>query len=532
MRPDHTAWPKTADGLPSEPAAATEPAVSWLARAPVVLGLIGLYLIIHFTLRLFLSPTLGLDDAEQILFAQQWDFGYRFRQPPLFTWLLMPVIELVGPGLLAINILRYGLLALTFVPFYLTARLCFRDARMAGLAVFSFALIYVFAYYAHHDLTHTTALGALIAIALYAFVRLALKPDFGAYLLLGLVFGLGMLAKWNFIMLAIGLPLTCLALPAWRHLVLTWKLLLAIIVMALATTPTALWMLEHGQSVQGVSNTILGSGDVIPSLPMMLKGAGALGNSILLFPLPFLPIFLLMFQKSFRAGLAIPEDPRHRTPPPSFFGWLTLIVLALHGLLIPIFGAIEFTERWLHPALMALPLFLFGVLERGRPAGPKIASYLAIVAILVAVSLGARLYRYERGADDCGRCREFAPFADLASDLRAKGFSTGTIIAYGMHIGGNFKMLFAESRVIDPAFPMALWPASTTDGDCLLVWRSDIAHADVHRDRLNMFARRELGLPKTAPSDEGRLEAPVIGSSDRRYALGFELYKETVGGCR
>ena len=530
MRSETSAWPKAADSGYAD----TAP-LSWLARPSAVLWLIGLYLLLHFLLRLLLSPTLGLDDAEQILFAQQWDVGYRFRQPPLFTWLLMPVIDLAGPGILAVSITRYGLLALTFTLFYLTARLCFRDARIAALSVFSFTLIYVFAYFAHHDLTHTTALGALIAAALYGFVRLAKKPSLLAYLLLGLIFGLGMLAKWNFIMLAAGLPLTCLLLPAWRHLVLTWKLLAAIAVMVLVTMPTALWMLEHGQSVQGVSSNILGSQNTIPSLSMMTEGASALLISTILFPLPFLPLFFLIFQDSFRAGSTCADQPQDLsldTPPPSFFGWLILVVLALHAALIPIFGAIEFTERWLHPALMALPLFLFGILERGRPAGPRIAGYLAIIAILVAVSLGARLYRYERGADDCSRCREFAPFAELAVELRAKGFSKGTIIAYGMHMGGNFKMLFAESRVIDPAFPLALWPASRTDGDCLLVWRGDGDHANIRRDRLNRFAKQELGLTKTTPFAEGQLETPMINASKRRYTLGFELYKETAGGCR
>jgi len=526
------AWPTAVDSNDSNTPTAAEPALAWLAWPSVILGLIGLYLLAHFLLRLLLSPTLGLDDAEQILFAQQWDFGYRFRQPPLFTWLLMPMVELIGPGLLAIGIARYGLLALTFVLFYLTARLCLRDQRMAGLAVFSFAMIYVFAYYAHHDLTHTTALGAMIAATLYAFVRLAREPGLATYLLLGLVFGLGMLAKWNFIMLAIGLPLTCLILPAWRHLVLTWKLLAAIGVMILVATPTALWMLDHGQSVQGVSGNILGSGHAIPKAAMMLEGLLALLGSMLLFPLPFLPIFLLLFLTSFRTGLATSEDVKAGTPSPSFFGWLMSVVLALHGLLIPIFGAIDFTERWMHPALMVLPLFLFGILERGRPTRPKIVSYLIIITILVAVSAGARLYRYEKGVDDCERCREFAPFAELASDLREKGFSKGTIIAYGMHIGGNFNMLFPESRVIDPAFPIALWPNSTTDGACLLVWRADTAHADIRRDRTRTFAERDLGLLSTTPSDQGRLEASILGSSEKRYALGFELYEENVGGCR
>ncbi len=513
-------------------AAAGEP-LAWLARPGVVVGLIGFYLLGHFLLRLALSPTLGIDDAEQILFAQRWDFGYRFRQPPLFTWLLLPVIKAIGPGVLAISLVRYALLGATFLFFYLAARLCLHDQRMAGLAALSFPLIYVFGYYAHHDLTHTTALGAMIALAFYVFARLAARPTWTAHLLLGLVFGLGLLAKWNFLMLAIGLSVTCLALPEQRHLILSWKTLAAIGVMAAVTLPTALWMIDHGQSLQGVSGNILGSSNGALALTSMLAGGGALLRSILLFPQPLLLIVLLAFAPDLRAGASRPERGVERALPPSFFGWLTLIVLALHLPLLPIFGAVDFTERWFHPALMALPIFVFGLLERSPPARPRIAFYLAALAILVAVAAGARLYRYAEGADRCGSCREFAPFAELAHGLRVEGFAVGTIVADGMHIGGNLKMLFADSRVMDPAFPMPLWPSSETDGACLLAWRDEGEEAQSRRDAMRRFADRELGLPTAAtPVSAGRIEAPLIGSSSRRYALGFELYRETAGGCR
>ena len=46
----------------------------------------------------------------------------------------------------------------------------------------------------------------------------ARSPHPGNYILLGLVFGLGVLGKWNFLMFAAALPLAILALPRWRPL--------------------------------------------------------------------------------------------------------------------------------------------------------------------------------------------------------------------------------------------------------------------------------------------------------------------------
>ncbi|MDH3659721.1 MAG: glycosyltransferase family 39 protein [Alphaproteobacteria bacterium] len=536
MRPDAQSWRSTSAGdIAERPQAASAPAFAWLAESSVILGLIGVYLLGHLALRLALSPTLGIDDAEQILFAQHWAFGYRFRQPPLFTWLLLPLIDLIGPGVLAISILRYTLLAITYVCLYLTARLCLTDQRLAGLAVLSFALIYVFAYYAHHDLTHTTALSAMVALALYVSARLARNPTWKAYGALGLVFGLGMLAKWNFSVLALGLPLTCLLFAGYRHLVLTRKILLTIAVMAVVVAPTALWMFAHEQSIQGVSSDILAKDGADGQVVLWLEGGGALLGSVLLFPLPFLLIFLALFGQSLRAGLNTAPPREQPALTSAFLGALTLIVLALLALLIPVFGAVNFTERWLHPALMGLPILLFALAERGRPVDRRIATYLAIIAILVAVAAGARLYRYSAGADDCGKCREFAPFAELADGLRALGFDRGTIVADGMHIGGNLKMLFADSRVIDPAFPRALWPAADAadaPGECLLVWRDDGENPGARRALIKDYAIEELGLAETAAPKTGRLDALLLGSSSRRYALGFELYRENAGGCR
>ena len=484
---------------------------------------------------MILSPTLGIDDAEQTLFAQHWEFGYRFRQPPLFTWLLLPVLELVGPGVLAVSLVRYALLAITFVFFYLTARLCLQDKRMAGLALLSFTLIYVFAYYAHHDLTHTTALSAMIALALYLAVRLVQQPSWKAYFLLGLVFGLGMLAKWNFLMLAVSLPLICLLRPEFRHLVLTPKITVAIATMVIILAPTALWMLAHGQSIDGVSSNILSDSGQESGPALWIQGGDALLRSILLFPLPFLPIFVLFFGRNLFAGLGPLKTDRASSFAVSLFGGLTLIVLALHALLIPIFGAVNFTERWMHPALMSLPIVLFALAERSPPSKRQIGLYLGVIAILVAVAAGARLYRYAEGADDCRRCREFAPFAELADGIRAAGFSHGTIVADGMHIGGNLRMLFAESRVIDPAFPRALWPDAVEDGasdGCLLVWRADSDAADARRRTMQTYARQELGLEEGATVAEGHLDALLLGSSHRSYALGYEHYREGTGGCR
>ncbi len=115
------------------------------ARPNFVALVVILYLAAHFALRMAMWPTLGIDDAEQALFAQEYSWSYRFRAPPLFTWLLLAVGKLIGVDIVAISQVRYALLGVTYAFVHFTARRIIAEPRLAALSVYSFAAIYVFA---------------------------------------------------------------------------------------------------------------------------------------------------------------------------------------------------------------------------------------------------------------------------------------------------------------------------------------------------------------------------------------------------
>jgi len=508
-------------------------AYAWLASPRIVVGLIAAYLGAHFVVRLLTGPSLGMDDAEQALFAQAWSVGYRFRQPPLFTWLTLPLFAWLGPGILALSILRYLLLGLTYLCMYATARRWIGDPRLAALSVFSFALIYVFGYYAHHDLTHTTALGAAIALTFLAFARLVERPDLGNYALLGLAFGLGMLAKWNFVMLGAALPITCFF---WRHLrplVLTWKALITGAIAALVASPPVLWVLAH-QSFGTVSGDVLSEEAASGLLATLALGTAELLKASLVFPLPFLPLFLLVFGAALWRGIRESAgDAAQRPVTPGFLGALIVVSLGLHWLLVPALGAVTFTERWMHPALMILPIFLFALAERGRPSPRAIGIFASLIGVVAVATLAVRLVLFTLGADHCGRCRDLVHFDVLAVELKAAGFERGTIVVPPdeLHIGGNLRVELPESRVIDPAYPLSIWPPPTEGGQCLIVWQPDRPDAEAVRAGLNAYLRDRLAVPEGAASEHGELHAPMAGSAERDYTLAYELLPTGPGRC-
>ena len=506
------------------------------ARPPFVLSAIVVYLAIHFAVRMGMWHALGIDDAEQALFSQELSWSYRYRAPPLFTWLLVGLGRLIGVDIVSISIIRYALLAVILVFAYLTARRLIKDPRLAALSLYSFAAIYVFAYYSHHDLTHTTAMAAALAVAWYVFIRLAETPRLGWYVALGAVFGLGLLGKWNFVMFAAALPLACLIEPRCRGLVLTWKTVPAVLVCALIVLPTIMTELRQGPVGP---DTFLGTlvGNQTSYLAEVAYGTMRLAKSVLVYPQPLLPLVVLVFAGPLWRGLRGPAEPGEGGRPDiALIGWTMAISIALHLVLVLALGAKEFSERLMQPPLFILPMALFMLIERGRPARLAVNAFATMLALLVAGTLAARIVVYLRGADHCGSCRDMMPVEALASQLRAAGFSgSGTILADGFHVGGNMRVAFPHARIVDVSFLPTIWPAPRGEGQCLLVWHQKVpiepGGIDGGLDFVSSYLPK-LGGEIDAPHHDGVAAALMFGSKTREYRLGYRLYDGPTGDCR
>jgi 4-amino-4-deoxy-L-arabinose transferase-like glycosyltransferase len=501
------------------------------ARPRQVALIILAYLLVHLGVRLWIGRTLGLDDAEQALFGQQWLLNYRFRAPPLFTWALLATGQLTDINALAISLLRYGLLAMIAGFTYLTARALIRDPRLAALATFSFAAIYVFGYYSHHDLTHTTVLAAFLAASWYAFVRLCEKPSLGRYLALGGAFGLGLLGKWNFMMFAVALPLACLTQPRERGLVLNWRILPAALLTAAIALPSALWAIHVGPAVGDGLGTLLGE-PARSRLGGLVLGTADLLLAAVVYPMPFLAIFLAVLGPAAWRGLKASAPP---TPPEPIIGahlvgMVMAIALMLHWLLVPLVGATNFSERLLQPALQILPVYLFMLVERGRASDRALNLYAHAIAAVAVVAVVARILVQVACP---GACRALVPFQDVAQHLGAAGFGgSGTIVVSDFHVGGNMRVQFPHARVVEISYPPRVWPPPSGHGQCLVLWPGK-GNMD---GALDAYLSRELGVPTDARRREGEMVIPLPvlmpGSKTRAYRLFYRLYEESQGDCR
>jgi hypothetical protein len=428
------------------------------------------------------------------------------------------------------------LLGITFGFAYGTARRLIEDPRLSALCCYSFAAIYMLAFYSHHDLTHTTMMTAMLAVAWYVFVRLAAMPHIDWYLTLGGVFGLGLLGKWNFVMFAAALPLTCLLMPAYRPLVLTWKIVPTAGICALIVLPTFVAVLREGTPDLDTLRSVL-VGENGPYAARVTEGTARLVLSALAYPQPLLALAALVFALPLWRGLRSSARTvlDSKRPDVVFLVSTMAVSVALHLALVLVLGARQFHERLMQPPLFILPMALFMLVERGRPSVRAVNLFALMLGALVAATLAARITVYLIGADYCGSCRNMVPFRALAGDLRDAGFSgLGTIIADGFHTGGNMRVAFPEARVVDAAFPPSTWPAPKGEGQCMLVWqaREDPGYSEGARRYLESYLAEELSGDVSAPHEDGVASSLMFGSDTRAYRLGYRLYEGSIGDCR
>ena len=199
--------------------------------------------------------------------------------------------------------------------------------------------------------------------------------------------------------------------------------------------------------------------------------------------------------------------------------------------LVPVVGAESFTARWMHPVLMILPVLVFQLVARGGPDPRAVRAYLALVVAAVLLVVGVRVGRHLRGADHCGKCREMAPFEELARDLRELGFQDGTIVADGWHVAGNLRLQFPEARVLEPDAIRSVFPDPSASGDCLAVWRTG-QDADPAAERRVKRLLAELSVPEAAPIRYGEVAALMHRARSRTYRLGYAYLADGGGDCR
>src|ERR1051325_2380554 len=98
---------------------------SFVATRRRFLVLLAIIFGLHVLVRLLTSPVADLDESEQLVFSQAWQWGYG-PQPPLYTWLQILVFKICGPSVLGLSLFKNFLLFGGFACPYFAARITTR----------------------------------------------------------------------------------------------------------------------------------------------------------------------------------------------------------------------------------------------------------------------------------------------------------------------------------------------------------------------------------------------------------------------
>jgi 4-amino-4-deoxy-L-arabinose transferase-like glycosyltransferase len=507
---------------------------AWLARPEGALLLILAWAGVHTFLRLSLSTALTADDAREAVLAQSLRWGYQARQPPLYNWLAWVAFRLIGPGLVALTLLKYLLLVLAFWLVYVTARRIVGDPRLATLGTFALLLLLPIGWTVHEALTHSVVVLATCAGTVYALVRIADEPSPLAYAGLGLAVGLGLLSKFTFVPFLAALGLAALTVERYRLRVLTPRILIAIVVAALLILPFAVWFVGEGHDL----GRLYAREVRIENGHTWARSARAGLLYIVRITVLYLAPVGLALGACFPA-LYRPLPPESRDSPDAsngrLVGWLLVWMLVVFTV-AALAGGLSFLKaRWLVPTFFLAPVYGLWRAERQGVSSRRVTALAVLLALVEVAVIGGLAFRVVGASQFRQPYRMNEPYDAIATGLSRAGFTHGTIVAGYGTLAGNLAVRFTDSRILHTEYP-DFQPAREDSGQCLLVWdrrpgrRGNPDEIGPPEDVRRYAEALDVALTGSEPV--GVVETPFLFDARRIRRVHYILLPDGAGRCR
>lgn len=391
------------------------------------------YFILLSVVRLLSRPVLEVDEAEQIYLAQWWFFGYG-QQPPLFSWLQHVFLLLIGDPLIAVSSLKGCIYFIIFYFAYKSAmHYMHKDQAVASNLLMFFILPISIHSFRH---THTILAMAMASIAFFLWSKWSKNPNIKFSLLLGLTFGLGLLAKYNFLLVITGLVILTLYSKTLKNKKSILHILLIGFSSILIFSVHGYWLL---QNLEQVHNSV--SKDLKPEnltyLASILKGTFELSAVLL----NFVVLVFLILLWAYRARLfRVLAKVNLKNNPPlrfSFINLLLVLLLVLSGQMSEVHG------RWVEPLLFLFPVGLFIALEEQEmKLSHRLIRPLVVIAPLILLFHSLR-YPIESAIGM--KNRTHCDFTEIYQTLN--DYPNHRLVGENYFISGNLKMLYPKNKI-------------------------------------------------------------------------------------
>lgn len=489
------------------------------------------YYFIQILLRAFLSNSFDMDGTEEILWSQKFLWGYN-AQPPLYRWCMIPFFHTFGYTTFTLALFKNMLLVLGFVFFFKSCKLLLLNEKIATVASLSFFLIPEIAWESQTDRATSVMVFSVSIISFYIFLKLISTGKLRYYFLCGIVVGLGILSKYNYILFAFSLFLAALTIPKFRRLILDKYIIFTFIVAFLIICPHAIWFVTH---ISKATTTTLGKFHIATHYRFigLFKGFLSILRESVLFLSPLWLFYLIFIPCGYKSiiknrvgliGTCNLSSQIDRNDIGKLIERLFLIVYICLIILVIFFGVTHFKARWFSSFLFLFPIYFFIRLKK-EDLKIKPIYWLKRTAvafsILVYILLFGRVYF---AAHLKKICRPNYPFSEIATILKKRQhFKTDQlVISDSQLIAGNLKVDLKTDLALTPeTVAVSAGRNRQKYTQILLIWSKN------RKVPNNILALAKLYIDKDIKHMKPAIVvAPYKHTRNRRYALNYLIIEK------
>jgi len=510
----------------SDPALGFTRAPVWCGFDAAIAGGVLLWCLGFAWLRLALSPAIGVDDAEILVLGDGLRLGYHPERPPLYNWLAVLAGQAFGPGLATLVALKYTLLGLAGLHYYAAARRLLSRPALAAAATGGLLTFFHLGYQPHVGFTHSIALIWVLAATLHLLLAMSERRSGWHYLALGLLLGLGLLAKQSFPAFLLALLAALWATRPLRPLLRDPRAWFSLLLALALFLPWLLWALEH-RLARPSAAPFEPWGFLASRAEGLLVYGAALAQAVA----ATLALLAACFAWPLRR---LDWRTARQAPRLRFAARLVLYAALAMALFAAATGATWLKDRHLHVVFLFLPLLAFALLEAAGGAtlrAWRLRVYALVVLTAAAGAAWGVVWTVAKPPPDCNKCRFQKPLERLVAEFEARGLTEGTLLAADDFAAAQVGSRLPGLRVIsaDYAFFHPAPNAAESRPRCLLLWPAELKPAAFARFQGLVEASR--GQPWPADLESARLSLPAPRNPEVHYAWDLAVLP-AAGDCR
>ena len=477
-------------------------------------------------LRWAIFPGVAPDDAEQLIFSQSLEMGYSTGNPPLITWLVILVQKIFGVGVFAVMTLKFLLLWSTYYLVYCCAERVLGKEPLAALATLSLCAVYYIVWDSVFHYSNSLLMIVLIAATFLGLLRLEKSDSIANYIILGLLLGLGCLAKYTYILFAVPLLIAAALDQSLRSRILNQLFLLTVLIAVMINIPHIIWMIENQALLEARAIDRFSQRGGETFFKSRVLGLLQVARILFDISMPMLGILIIIFWPACQR-VNWRSDPIQRYHTILGRTFLIAITITLLGTLI--FGISRIRSHYML-ILLLFPILFFARVKVSKIEPWRIKAYGAVLtSIILSVVIGLCL-KYFIDPKRSGKAYFNLPYGTYSDQLKSAGFKHGTIFAdwHRYPIAGNLRAEFPNSRALDYLWPHYIPPRDRGDGKCLVIWtpRKDGSRRKEFLGQANLILK--AGIDLNTPAKFVTAEMPPGG---RTVRLAYVLAPGN-GQCR